>query len=160
MARPLVMTLTTIYCCQLPQTMMPNRNQRGELTTLLPRHQRGMCMPMTLLTMRKISSMMLTIWIVTLWTFKPMCTSRIPRILYLLETEHSKNHVLLHLIGMEHSQKHLSSQQWHSLQPEARATWDLLSDEAYHFKPTQGSWEAHCQSPQHQCIRFSASRHA
>jgi len=25
---------------------------------------------------------------------------------------------------------HLSNQQWHSLKPEARATWDLLSDEA------------------------------
>ena len=25
---------------------------------------------------------------------------------------------------------HLSSQQWHSLQPDAQATWDLLSDEA------------------------------
>ena len=32
---------------------------------------------------------------------------------------------------MEHSKKLcLSSQQWHSLQPEAQATWDLLSDEA------------------------------
>ncbi len=25
---------------------------------------------------------------------------------------------------------HLTSQHWHSLQPDARATWDLLSDEA------------------------------
>ncbi len=33
------------------------------------------------------------------------------------------NHVLLHLIGTE-------CQQWHSLQPEAQATWDLLLDEA------------------------------
>jgi len=36
-----------------------------------------------------------------------------------------------HLPPSSNPQKpRLSIQQWHALQPEARATWDLLSDEA------------------------------
>jgi len=132
--------------------MIPNLHQRGELIAPLPRHQRGMCMPMTLPAMETTISVKLTIWIVILWTSKPMCKSSIPRILHLIGIEHVKNHILLHAIGMETFLKPcLISQQWHSLQPDVQAIGDLLSDEA---KPIILGL---CKDPEKHIVNLQAS---
>jgi len=74
----------------------------------LPRHQREMFMHMTWLTMGMITSMTSTIWIVILLISKSMFISSIPGPCTLI---------------MDLCQGKLTSQQWHSLQQDARATW-------------------------------------
>jgi len=147
MAKLLAMTPTAISAAS-------NMHQRGELG--LPR---GMCMLMTLLTMRMVNSMRLTTWIVTLWTSKLMCTSRTPRILYLLEIEHFKNHVLLHFLQTDHSRKHvcLASNGIAFSQKLMHLGFAVRWSQGHHFGSVQGSWEANGKPSQHQCIWFPPS---
>jgi len=111
---------------------------------MITRHERGMCMPMTLLTIRKMSSMMFTIWIVTLWTIKPMCTSRIPRILHLIGMEHWQNHILLHLIGTEHSQNCICLASNGTAFSQMLKQHCLRWGQGYHFGSLQETLESQC----------------
>ena len=87
-------------------------------------------MSMTLATLRMMNSMMPIIWTVTLVIFRPMSTSNNLRILGLPGADHHRIRVIPHSPRDNPLKPCLSIQQWHSLQPEAHVTWDLLSNEA------------------------------
>jgi len=109
-------------CCHLLLSAASNYDAKyapkGRVGTI--KAPKRMCMFMTLPTMKMMSSMMFTTWIVTLWTVQANVHKQNSKDPTFTRSGTLKNHVLLHLLGTEHSQN-----------CEAQATWDLLSDEVY-----------------------------